>query len=126
MGPEVAREIDSFVLNKPQYRQAAVLVAGQNFGCGSSREHAPWSIFGMGIRCIIAPSFADIFYNNCFKNGMLPVVLPEPQASPRPSCAPGAHCLPPGFAAEAAAFGRGAEAVPCAVGCKTSACGSCS
>jgi hypothetical protein len=88
LGPEIAREIDSFVLNKPHYRHSSFLIAGQNFGCGSSREHAPWSILGMGIRCIIAPSFADIFYNNCFKNGMLPVVLPEAQVShvddPRP------------------------------------------
>jgi 3-isopropylmalate/(R)-2-methylmalate dehydratase small subunit len=68
-------EIADFVLNKPAYRQAQILVA--NFGCGSSREHAPWSISGMGIRSIISTSFADIFYNNCFKNGMLPIVLPQ-------------------------------------------------
>ncbi|MDX1949306.1 MAG: 3-isopropylmalate dehydratase small subunit [Rickettsiales bacterium] len=73
------QEIPSFVLNKPAYRNAKVLVAGQNFGCGSSREHAPWAILDFGIRCIIAPSFADIFYNNCFKNGILPVVLSQTQ-----------------------------------------------
>ena len=70
-------EIESFVLNKPQYRDAEILVAGDNFGCGSSREHAPWAIKDFGIRCIIAPSYADIFYNNCFKNGILPIVLPQ-------------------------------------------------
>lgn len=66
-----------FVLNQDGYRDARVLVAGRNFGCGSSREHAPWALDGYGIRCVIAPSFADIFYNNCFQNGLLPVILPE-------------------------------------------------
>ncbi|WP_109465289.1 3-isopropylmalate dehydratase small subunit [Albibacillus kandeliae] len=66
-----------FVLNKPQYRETEILVAGDNFGCGSSREHAPWAIKDFGIRCVIAPSFADIFYNNCFKNGILPIALPQ-------------------------------------------------
>ena len=70
-------EIADFVLNQPQYRAAEILVAGDNFGCGSSREHAPWAIKDFGIRCVIAPSFADIFYNNCFKNGILPIVLPQ-------------------------------------------------
>ena len=70
-------EIPDFVLNKPQYREAEILVAGDNFGCGSSREHAPWAIKDFGIRCVISTSFADIFYNNCFKNGILPIVLPE-------------------------------------------------
>jgi 3-isopropylmalate/(R)-2-methylmalate dehydratase small subunit len=70
-------EIPDFVLNKPQYRDAEILIAGDNFGCGSSREHAPWAIRDFGIRCVIAPSFADIFYNNCFKNGILPIVLPQ-------------------------------------------------
>ena len=70
-------EIADFVLNKPQYREAEILVAGDNFGCGSSREHAPWAIKDFGIRCVIAPSFADIFFNNCFKNGILPVALPQ-------------------------------------------------
>ena len=70
-------EIAGFVLNKPQYREAEILVAGDNFGCGSSREHAPWAIKDFGIRCVIAPSFADIFYNNCFKNGILPIALPQ-------------------------------------------------
>ena len=68
---------ENFVLNQPRYQDASVLVAGQNFGCGSSREHAPWGLLDYGFHTIIAPSFADIFYNNCFKNGMLPVVLPE-------------------------------------------------
>ena len=70
-------EIADFVLNQPAYRDAQILVAGDNFGCGSSREHAPWALLDFGIRCIIAPSFADIFYNNCFKNGILPIVLPQ-------------------------------------------------
>ncbi|TDQ85471.1 3-isopropylmalate dehydratase small subunit [Dongia mobilis] len=70
------KEIPDFVLNKPQYRKAQILVAGENFGCGSSREHAPWALLDFGIRCVIAPSFADIFYNNCFKNGILPIKLP--------------------------------------------------
>lgn len=72
-------EIDSFVLNQPAYRDAEILVGGENFGCGSSREHAPWAIKDFGIRCVIAPSFADIFHNNCFKNGILPIVLPPEQ-----------------------------------------------
>lgn len=72
-------EIADFVLNKPQYRKAQILVAGDNFGCGSSREHAPWAILDMGIRCVIAESFADIFYNNSFKNGILPIKLPKDQ-----------------------------------------------
>jgi 3-isopropylmalate/(R)-2-methylmalate dehydratase small subunit len=76
---DAGNEIPDFVLNKPQYREAQILVAGDNFGCGSSREHAPWAIKDFGIRCIIAPSFADIFYNNCFKNGILPVSLPQEQ-----------------------------------------------
>ncbi|MFN3233204.1 MAG: 3-isopropylmalate dehydratase small subunit [Alphaproteobacteria bacterium] len=70
-------EKPDFVLNKPAYREAQVLVAEDNFGCGSSREHAPWALLDFGIRCVIAPSFADIFYNNCFKNGILPIVLPQ-------------------------------------------------
>jgi 3-isopropylmalate/(R)-2-methylmalate dehydratase small subunit len=70
-------EKPDFVLNQPAYRHAEILVAGLNFGCGSSREHAPWALLDFGIRCVIAPSFADIFYNNCFKNGILPLVLPQ-------------------------------------------------
>ena len=66
-------EVEDFVLNKPAYRGAQILVAGDNFGCGSSREHAPWALLDFGIRCVISTSFADIFYNNCFKNGILPV-----------------------------------------------------
>jgi 3-isopropylmalate/(R)-2-methylmalate dehydratase small subunit len=70
-------EIPDFVLNQPAYRDAQILVAGDNFGCGSSREHAPWALLDFGIRCVISTSFADIFFNNCFKNGILPVVLPQ-------------------------------------------------
>ncbi len=70
-------ERPDFVLNRPAWRQAEILVAFENFGCGSSREHAPWALRDFGIRCVIAPSFADIFFNNCFKNGILPLVLPK-------------------------------------------------
>ena len=70
-------ENPDFVLNKPQYREAQILVAGDNFGCGSSREHAPWALADFGVKAIVSTSFADIFYNNCFKNGMLPIVLPQ-------------------------------------------------
>ncbi|MFN8830469.1 MAG: 3-isopropylmalate dehydratase small subunit [Labrys sp. (in: a-proteobacteria)] len=70
-------ENPDFVLNKPAYRQAKILVAGDNFGCGSSREHAPWALLDYGIRCIISTSFADIFYNNCFNNGILPIVVSQ-------------------------------------------------
>ena len=70
-------ENPDFVLNQDAYREAEILVAGDNFGCGSSREHAPWAIKDFGIRCVISTSFADIFYNNCFKNGILPIVLPR-------------------------------------------------
>ena len=72
-------EKTEFVLNKAQHREAKILVAGDNFGCGSSREHAPWAIADFGIKCVISTSFADIFFNNCFKNGILPVVLPQDQ-----------------------------------------------
>jgi 3-isopropylmalate/(R)-2-methylmalate dehydratase small subunit len=74
---EQGRPKADFVLNKPEYKGASILVAGQNFGCGSSREHAPWALLDFGIRCVIAPAFADIFFNNTFKNGILPLVLPE-------------------------------------------------
>ena len=70
-------ENPDFVLNKPAYRDAQIIVAGDNFGCGSSREHAPWALLDFGIRCVISTSFADIFYNNCFKNGILPIILPQ-------------------------------------------------
>ncbi|MEO1541599.1 MAG: 3-isopropylmalate dehydratase small subunit [Pseudomonadota bacterium] len=70
-------EIEEFVLNKAAYREAKILVAGDNFGCGSSREHAPWALADFGIKCVISTSFADIFFNNCFKNGILPIVLPQ-------------------------------------------------
>jgi 3-isopropylmalate/(R)-2-methylmalate dehydratase small subunit len=72
---EDGKENPDFVLNKPAYRKAKIIVAGENFGCGSSREHAPWALLDFGIRCVISTSFADIFYNNCFKNGILPVVV---------------------------------------------------
>ena len=97
-------ENPDFVLNKPAYRKAQILVAGDNFGCGSSREHAPWAIQDFGIRCVIAPSFADIFYNNCFKNGILPIALPV--ASPgdgqrRGQQHRGGQCQPDQFPADA-------------------------
>ncbi len=69
--------VDNFVLHNAPYDHAEILVSGANFGCGSSREHAPWALLDFGIRCVIAPSYADIFYNNCFKNGILPIVLPK-------------------------------------------------
>lgn len=72
-------EIPDFILNQSPYRDAKILIAGDNFGCGSSREHAPWALLDFGIRCVIAPSFADIFFNNCFKNGILPIALPQAQ-----------------------------------------------
>jgi 3-isopropylmalate/(R)-2-methylmalate dehydratase small subunit len=71
------KEIPDFVLNQPAYRHAEIIVAGDNFGCGSSREHAPWALLDFGIRCVISTSFADIFFNNCFKNGILPIVMPQ-------------------------------------------------
>ncbi|MET0154871.1 MAG: 3-isopropylmalate dehydratase small subunit [Rickettsiales bacterium] len=74
-------EIADFVLNKTLWRNSVILVSGKNFGCGSSREHAPWALLDFGIRCVVAQSFADIFYNNCFKNGILPVILPEAQCA---------------------------------------------
>ncbi|MCG7623888.1 MULTISPECIES: 3-isopropylmalate dehydratase small subunit [unclassified Epibacterium] len=72
-------EVPDFVLNKPQYRDTSILIAGDNFGCGSSREHAPWALADFGIKVVVSTSFADIFFNNCFKNGMLPIVLPQEQ-----------------------------------------------
>ena len=74
---EAGKPYADFVLHKPPYHQAKILITGENFGCGSSREHAPWALLDFGISCIIAPSFADIFYNNCFKNGILPIALPQ-------------------------------------------------
>ena len=76
---ESGQEKKDFVLNREPYRHAKILVTGENFGCGSSREHAPWALLDFGIRCVIASSYADIFYNNCFKNGILPVMLPQDQ-----------------------------------------------
>jgi 3-isopropylmalate/(R)-2-methylmalate dehydratase small subunit len=74
---EAGKPLPDFVLHKPPYTQAKILITGENFGCGSSREHAPWALLDFGISCIVAPSFADIFYNNCFKNGILPITLPQ-------------------------------------------------
>ncbi len=74
---EAGEPLPDFVLHKPPCTEAKILIAGDNFGCGSSREHAPWALLDFGFRCLIAPSFADIFYNNCFKNGILPIVLPQ-------------------------------------------------
>lgn len=74
---DAGKEISEFVLNQPAYRDATILVTGENFGCGSSREHAPWALLDFGFRCVIAPGFADIFYNNCFQNGILPIMLPQ-------------------------------------------------
>ena len=76
---EHGKEINGFVLNKEPYNKSSILLAGKNFGCGSSREHAPWALLDFGIKCVISTSFADIFYNNCFKNGMLPIVLDKKQ-----------------------------------------------
>ena len=74
---ENGKKIEKFVLNKVPYNNSSILLVGKNFGCGSSREHAPWALLDFGIKCVISPSFADIFYNNCFKNGMLPIILSE-------------------------------------------------
>ena len=74
---EQGKKVDNFVLNTEPYDKSSILLAGKNFGCGSSREHAPWALLDFGIKCVISPSFADIFYNNCFKNGMLPIVLDQ-------------------------------------------------
>ena len=76
---EQGKKVNNFVLNKEPYDKSSILLAGKNFGCGSSREHAPWALLDFGIKCVISPSFADIFYNNCFKNGMLPIVLDQKQ-----------------------------------------------
>jgi len=78
---EDGTENENFILNKPQYKNAKILVAGDNFGCGSSREHAPWALLDYGIKVVVSTSFADIFYNNCFKNGMLPIVLDEKEVT---------------------------------------------
>ena len=73
------KEIDDFILNNSPYNNSKILIAGKNFGCGSSREHAPWALMDFGITCVISSSYADIFYNNCFKNGILPIAIPEDQ-----------------------------------------------
>ena len=90
---EAGKPHEDFVLHRPPYHQAKILITGENFGCGSSREHAPWALLDFGISCIIAPSFADIFYNNCFKNGILPIALPQEEidkliddSAPRRQC----------------------------------------
>ena len=74
---DTGKKIEEFVLNQEPYNNSSILLVGKNFGCGSSREHAPWALLDFGIKCVISPSFADIFYNNCFKNGMLPIILNE-------------------------------------------------
>ena len=74
---EQGKKIDNFILNQEPYNKSSILLTGKNFGCGSSREHAPWALLDFGIKCVIGPGFADIFYNNCFKNGMLPIVLSQ-------------------------------------------------
>ena len=74
---DTGKKIEEFVLNQEPYKNSSILLVGKNFGCGSSREHAPWALLDFGIKCVIGPSFADIFYNNCFKNGMLPIILNE-------------------------------------------------
>ena len=74
---DTGKKIEEFVLNQEPYNNSSILLVGRNFGCGSSREHAPWALLDFGIKCVIGPSFADIFYNNCFKNGMLPIILDE-------------------------------------------------
>ena len=76
---EQGKKVDNFVLNKEPYNKSAILLAGKNFGCGSSREHAPWALLDFGIKCVISLSFADIFYNNCFKNSLLPIILDQKQ-----------------------------------------------
>jgi len=78
---ENGKKVSKFVLNKEPYNNSSILLVGKNFGCGSSREHAPWALLDFGIKCVIGPSFADIFYNNCFKNGMLPIILDEEKIS---------------------------------------------
>ena len=76
---EAGKKIQEFILNKEPYKNSSILLVGKNFGCGSSREHAPWALLDFGIKCVISSSFADIFYNNCFKNGMLPIILDQKQ-----------------------------------------------
>lgn len=99
---ENGAEDPSFVLNQPAWRQAAILIAGDNFGCGSSREHAPWALLDFGLRCVISTSFADIFYNNCFKNGILPVKVTQSEldALMTDASAPGGATLTVDLAAQ--------------------------
>jgi len=98
--------IEDFVLHRAPYDQAQLLVAYENFGCGSSREHAPWALLDFGIRCVIAPSFADIFYNNCFKNGILPVVLPRAQVESLMQAAEAAHAITVNLASQTVSAGN--------------------
>lgn len=96
-----------FILHQPAYEKSEVVVSGANFGCGSSREHAPWALLDYGIRCVIAPSYADIFYNNCFKNGILPIVLPEDQVAEITAFAEtGAHDLTVDLPSQTITFGN--------------------
>ncbi|MFM7083971.1 MAG: 3-isopropylmalate dehydratase small subunit [Hyphomicrobium sp.] len=85
--PQTGQELKEFVLNKSEYRNAKILITGENFGCGSSREHAPWALYDFGIRCVIAPDYADIFYNNCFQNGILPIKLSQSDVDQLMECA---------------------------------------
>ena len=101
------KKIDDFILHQAAYANAQVIVAGDNFGCGSSREHAPWALLDQGIRCVIAPSFADIFYNNCFKNGILPIQLSESQVQEITDFATsGAHEMSVDLASQTLTFGN--------------------
>ena len=101
------KKIENFILHQPAYENAQVIVSGDNFGCGSSREHAPWALLDQGIRCVIAPSFADIFYNNCFKNGILPIQLSEEQVQEITDFATtGAHDLTVDLPSQTITFGN--------------------
>ena len=101
------KKIEDFVLHQPAYEHAQILVSGDNFGCGSSREHAPWALLDYGIRCVIATSFADIFYNNCFKNGILPIRLsPEQVQEITDFASTGAHDLTVDLESQAITFGN--------------------
>lgn len=106
---EAGNETPDFVLNKEPYRQAQILVTGENFGCGSSREHAPWALLDFGIRCIIAPSFADIFFNNCFKNGILPIVIKKENVDIAMEEAKSAHQIAVDLAAQKITLSDGTE-----------------
>ncbi len=100
------KKIEDFVLHREPFTKAEILVSGDNFGCGSSREHAPWALLDFGIRCVIAPSFADIFYNNCFKNGILPIHLPEAQVNALMQAAEGGQQMTVDLAAQTVSAGN--------------------